>query len=221
MMNRRTRSTALRACVAACLAAGSAGCALLFEPPAVQAPSEAQLAEARRAAEVDAWAQRLRGAGRIDLAEEWAVLQRAPDPDPARTAMLQLHPWSPAFDLDAGLALVERLDTGVRRVVLRNWAEIAAVQRQTEERAREQAERAREQAERTREQAERNRDQLALQLERQRLQLREADRRAVDDRLRMEQERQRAEALVARIEELQRTMQALREIDRRQLDRNP
>lgn len=219
MTIRRTRSTVLQALVAACMTA--AGCAQVPDPPPAPAPSESQLAEARRAVALDAWAQRLRGMGRVELAEEWSQLQRTAEPDPARTALLHLHPLSPTFDLDAGLTLVECLEAGVRRVVLRNWAEIASAQRQNEERAREQAERAREQAERTREQAERNRDQLALQLERQRSQLREADRRAVDDRLRMEQERQRADALLARIEELQRTMQALREIDRRQLDRNP
>ena len=72
----------------------------------------------------------------------------------------------------------------------------------------------------SREQSERTREKLAIQLERQRMLLREADKRSLEDRQRADVERLRADALAARVEELQRTVQALRDIDRRQLDRS-
>lgn len=215
----RAMATAVLAAVAGC----AAPLAELPPAPPTASPqislAPAATPDARRIAALEALALRLRDADRAGLLVEWTAAQRSAQAP--RKALLMLHPGSPVHDPDAALRLLEEVDAEERRVVLRGWAAIMAAIRQSDERAREQAERAREQAERAREQAERAREQLAIQLERQRLLLRDADRRAVDDRQRADIERLRAEALAARIEELQRTMQALRDIDRRQLDRNP
>lgn len=214
----------VRAAVLALAAAFAlAGCGLLApKPPAVKPLAP----ESGRTVEIEAFAQRLREADQAELLDEWQLSQRAPRP--ARTALLKLHPISPVYDPEGGLALLDDLEADERRAVLRGWIDIVASVRQADARARDQAERSREQADRGRDQAERARDQMAAQAERQRMQLREADRRAIDDRQRIdaerqrtELERQRAEVLAARLDELQRTMQALRDIDRRQVNRTP
>ena len=205
-----------------------AGCAAPAPPKVVEAAAATapDAAVLLRVAEIEGFALRLREADRAELIEEWRLAIRSAQP--ARTALLRLHPLSPVYDPDGAVALLEELSAEERRAVLRGWVDIVGAVRQGDLRAREQAERAREQAERAREQLDRAREQLAAQAERQRTQLREADRRALDERARLDQERvrteterQRADALAARLEELQRTMQALRDIDRRQINRTP
>lgn len=222
----RARAAALAAALGWTTVVALAGCTMFAPAARTSAASAASAPQPIRAIEIEAFALRLREADQAELLDEWQLSQRAPQP--ARAALLKLHPVSPVYDPEGALALLDGMDADERRAVLRGWIDIVAAVRQGDTRLREQTERAREQAERVREQAERARDQLVAQAERQRMQLREADRRALDDRQRIEAERQRtelerqrADVLAARLDELQRTMQALRDIDRRQVNRTP
>lgn len=143
--------------------------------------------------------RRARAATRTDLAQEWAALAR--EPSVMREALLLLLPQSPQYDDAQGVQLLERMNPDERRMVLLALTSILAEQRRNDERTREQ---------------------IAQALERQRALVIASDKRADQLVAQRDEQQKRADAATLRVEqltaqlaELQRTLAALREIDRR------
>ena len=109
-----------------------AGCAAPPPPPPPKAepPTAASIDAAAllRAADVEAFAMRLREADRAELMEEWRLAVRSEQP--ARSALLKLHPLSPVYDPESAFVLLENLSAQERRAVLRGWADIVTAVRQ-------------------------------------------------------------------------------------------
>lgn len=187
------------------------GCALL--PPAeVEGSADRRVPAASvrevdaRAAAFDAFAQRVRAAPRGELALEWARLEQEPAAD--RRALLLLLPQSPRLDERQGLLELEQLPSDERRRVLEAWSGVLLEQRRQDERLREQVAQALERQRGTQIQVDRRNEQLAQQLA-------DVNRRLAEATLRAEAATLRADQLALQVQELQRTLAALREIDRR------
>lgn len=148
--------------------------------------------EAQRAADIDALAKRLRGASRADVAIEWAQLAR--EGSPGKQVLLMLHPLSPQPDEDGAFAQLESLSAPERRAVLRGYSGFLAEQHRADERLR---------------------DTLNTQLERVRRDLRDEQKKSDSASARADVEKQRADGLAAKSDDLQRTLARLREIDKR------